>query len=86
MIENGSILELSNNKKYIITDSSLENCNIYYLSLEVDFDTEIPKDDTIFFKHTDNNTLTPVTNESDVEFLKTVFLNKFISNYMLDDE
>lgn len=86
MIENGSIVELSNNKKYIITDSSIEDGNIYYLSLEVDYDTEMPKDDTIFFKQTDNNTLTPIINENDIDFLKNVFVNKFLSNYIEEME
>ena len=60
MIENGSIVELSNNKKYIITDSSIENGDTYYLSLEVDKDTLLPKDESVFFKHTANNTLTAI--------------------------
>ena len=85
MIENGSIVELSNNKKYIITDSSIENGSVYYLSLEVDYDTEMPKDESIFFKQTDNNTLTPIINENDIDFLKNVFVNKFLSNY-IDNE
>lgn len=84
MIENGSIVELSNNKKYIMTDSSLENGSIYYLALEVDFDTEMPKEESIFFKQGDNNTLIPVTNEGDIDFLKTIFVNKFL-NSILDE-
>lgn len=82
MIESGSIVELSNNKKYIITDSSIENGNIYYLSLEVDYNTEMPKDESVFFKQTTNNSLTPITNEDDIDFLKNVFVNKFLSNYI----
>lgn len=85
MIENGSIVELSNNKKYIITDSSLENGSVYYLALEADYNTEMPKEDSMFFKHGGNNTLIPVSNESDIDFLKAVFVNKFL-NSMLDDE
>ena len=50
MIEIGSIVELSNNKKYIMTDSSIENGSVYYLALEVDYQTEMPKEDSIFFK------------------------------------
>ena len=86
MIENGSIILLSNNKKYMITDSSIENGNIYYISLEIDYDTEMPKDETVFFKQSDNNKLTPITNESDIEFLKDVFVNKFLSNYVDDTQ
>ena len=82
MIESGSIVELSNNKKYIITDSSIENGNVYYLTLELDFNTEMPKEESVFFKQTENNTLTPVTNENDVDFLKTIFVNKFLASYM----
>lgn len=85
MIENGSIVELSNNKKYIMTDSSIENGSIYYLALEVDYQTEMPKEDSMFFKHGENNTLIPVTNESDVEFLKTMFVNKFLESVMTEE-
>lgn len=85
MIENGSIVELSNNTKYIITDSSIENNSIYYLALEVEFDTEMPKDDSMFFRHGENNTLIPITNESDIDFLKTIFVNKFL-NSILEEE
>lgn len=85
MIENGSIVELSNNKKYIMTDSSLENGSIYYLALEVDYQTEMPKEDSMFFKHGENNTLIPITNDSDVEFLKTIFVNKFLDSIMAEE-
>ena len=85
MIENGSIVELSNNKKYIMTDSSIENGNVYYLALEVDFDTEMPKEDSIFFKQGENNTLIPVTNDGDIDFLKTVFVQKFLNSVMDED-
>ena len=79
MIETGLIVELSNNKKYIITDSSVENNKIYYLTLEVDYETEIPTDNSMFFEHGEDNTLIPVKNESDINFLKTVFVNKFLN-------
>lgn len=85
MIENGSIVELSNNKKYIITDSSIENGSIYYLALEVDYQTEMPKEDSMFFKHGENNTLIPVANDSDIEFLKTLFVNKFLDSVMAEE-
>lgn len=85
MIENGSIVELSNNKKYIMTDSSLENGSIYYLALEVDYQTEMPKEDSMFFKHGENNTLIPITNDSDVEFLKIIFVNKFLDSIMAEE-
>ena len=86
MIENGSIVELSNNKKYVITDSSIENGDLYYLSLEVDYDTEIPKDETVFFKQNNDKTLLRIKNENDIEFLKDVFVNKFISEYLNESE
>lgn len=86
MIENGSIVELSNNKKYIMTDSSLENGSIYYLALEVDYNTEMPKEDSMFFKHGENNTLIPVTNEGDIDFLKTIFVEKFLNSVMNENE
>lgn len=85
MIESGSIVELSNKKKYIMTDSSLENGSVYYLALEVDFDTEMPKEESIFFKQGDNNTLIPVTNEGDIDFLKTVFVEKFLNSIMVEE-
>lgn len=85
MIENGSIVELSNNKKYIITDSSIENGSIYYLALEVDYQTEMPKEDSMFFKQGENNTLIPVANDSDIEFLKTLFVNKFLDSVMAEE-
>ena len=85
MIENGSIVELSNNKKYIMTDSSIENGSVYYLALEVDYQTEMPKEDSMFFKHGENNTLIPITNESDIEFLKTTFVNKFLNSLMTEE-
>lgn len=85
MIESGSIVELSNNKKYIMTDSSLENGNVYYLALEVDFETEIPKEDSMFFKHGENNTLIPISNEDDIEFLKNVFVSKFLDSVMKEE-
>ncbi len=86
MIESGSIVELSNNKKYIITDSTIENGSVYYLSLEVDNDTEIPTENDVFFKQTENNTLTPITNESDIDFLKNIFVNKFLSSYLVENK
>ena len=49
MIESGSIVSLSNNKKYMITDSTYENGILYYLTLEVDYNTEMPKDESVFF-------------------------------------
>ena len=81
MISNGSIVELSNNKKYIITDSSTQNGDIYYLSLELNYDTEMPKDETVFFKQNGKQSLLKITNESDIDFLKDVFINKFLANY-----
>lgn len=85
MIESGSILELSNNKKYLITDGSVENGSIYYLTLEVDNDTEIPTENSVFFKQINNNKVIPVTNEDDIDFLKSVFVNKFLNSFMGED-
>lgn len=85
MIENGSIVELSNNKKYIITESSVEDDKIYYLALEVDFQTEIPTEKSVFFEHSDEDTLILVKNEDDVEFLKTIFVNKFLDEVMEEE-
>ena len=80
MIESGMIIELSNNKKYIITDSTVENNKIYYLALEVEYNTETPTDESIFFEQGSDNTLTPIKDEGDIEFLKTIFVNKFLND------
>ena len=80
MIESGLIVELSNNKKYIITDSTLENGKIYYLALEVDYNTETPTDVSEFFEHGEDNTLIPIKDEGDIDFLKTIFVNKFLND------
>lgn len=80
MIEKGLIVELSNNKKYIITDSSIENRKVYYLALEVDYETEVPTDKSMFFEHGENNTLIPIKNENDINFLKTIFVTKFLDS------
>lgn len=85
MIENGSIVELSNNKKYIITDSSVENGKIYYLALEVEYDTEIPTEVSMFFEQEGDNTLLLVKNEDDINFLQTVFVNKFLDEVSEED-
>lgn len=80
MIEIGSIVELSNNKKYIITDSSVENGKMYYLTLEVDYNTEIPTENSMFFEQDSKNTLKLIKNEDDINFLKTIFVNKFLES------
>ena len=85
MIENGMILELSNNKKYIVTDSSIENGKVYYLTLEVDYNTEVPTDNSMFFVHGDDNTLIPIINQNDIEFLKTIFVSKFLDEVVKVD-
>lgn len=85
MIENGMILELSNNKKYIVTDSSIENGKVYYLTLEVDYNTEVPTDNSMFFEHGDDNTLIPIINQNDIEFLKTIFVSKFLDEVVKVD-
>ncbi len=81
MIENGSIITLSNNKKYMITDSTVEDGNIFYLTLEVDNITELPTEESVFFKQTTNNTLIPINNINDKDFLKNIFVNKFLENF-----
>ena len=85
MIETGTIVELSNKKKYIITDSSIENSHTYYLALEVDYNTEVQKNVSLFFEHVDDS-LIPVTNESDVEFLKTIFVDRFLKEFITEDQ
>ena len=85
MIETGTIVELANKKKYIITDSSMENSHLYYLALEVDYETEVPKNVSMFFEHVDDSLL-PITEDGDVEFLKTIFVNRFLKEFMDDEE
>ena len=80
MIESGLIVELSNDKKYIITDSTIEDGKVYYLALEVDYNTEVPTEQSMFFEHGKDNTLIPINDESDIEFLKTIFVNKFLDD------
>ena len=81
MIENGAIITLSNNKKYMITDSTVEDGNIFYLTLELDNITELPTEESVFFKQTDSSTLIPINNINDIDFLKNVFVNKFLENF-----
>ena len=85
MIENGSIITLSNNKKYMITDSTVEDGNIFYLTLEVDNITELPTEESVFFKQTTNNTLIPINNINDIDFLKNIFVNKFLEIFRKKD-
>lgn len=85
MIETGTIVELENNKKYIITDSSIEDGRIFYLTLEVDYKTEVPKENSMFFEHV-KDTLVPVTEDGDIEFLKQIFVDKFLDEVMDETE
>ena len=85
MIEIGSMIELSNNKKYIITASSNENFKTYYLALEVDNVTGEPKEESMFFE-ANRDTLIPITVEQDVEYLRTIFVNKFIEENIIENK
>ena len=78
MMEKGLIVELSNNKKYLITDSTYEDGKMYYLTLEVDYNTEVPTENSMFFALGEDETLMPITNEEDIEFLQTIFVTKFL--------
>ena len=80
MLEEGSIIELSNNKKFIITDNVFYKNDLYYLSLEVDFNTLFPTDNTVIFKSRDNG-LIEVNDDSEKDILKEIFINKFINEY-----
>lgn len=82
MIHVGSVLELSNNKKYIVSDSTLENGKIYYMTLEVDYESEMPTENSFFFKENGENSLVLIKNLDDIEFLKTIFVNKFLDDVM----
>lgn len=77
MIEIGTIVELSNNKKYVITASSMENFKNYYLALEVDYNTKEPTEDYMFFEDA-GDSLIPITASSDIEYLRTIFIDNFI--------
>lgn len=88
MIEKGLVVELSNQKKYIIADSSREDGSVYYMALETDA-IGIPKEnaETVFFKQCDNqDELLPVTDENDLAFLQTVFIDKFINDLIEEGE
>lgn len=85
MIETGTIVELENKKKYIITESSIEDGRVFYLTLEVDYKTELPKENSMFFEHV-NDTLIPVTEDGDIEFLKQIFVDKFLDEVMDEAE
>lgn len=65
----------------MITDSTVEDGNIFYLTLEVDTITELPTEESVFFKQTNNNTLIPINNINDIDFLKNIFVNKFLENF-----
>ena len=82
MIETGTIVELSNHKKYIMTESTVEDGKIYYLALEVDYNTETPTDNSMFFEQYNNEFLLPIKNEDDIDFLKTIFVNKFLTEVL----
>ena len=85
MIQVGSILELSNNKKYIVSDSTLENGKVYYMTLEVDYESEMPTDNSFFFKENGEKTLVLINDLDDIDFLKTVFVNKFLDDVMSEE-
>lgn len=84
MLEIGSVVELENKKKYIITASSVENSKTYYLAIEVDYETEDLKDETMFFEENEEG-LIPITNESDIIYLKTIFIDKFFESIENDN-
>ena len=85
MIEVGSVVELENLKKYMITASSIENSKVYYLALEVDYDTLEPKEESLFFEETEEGLL-PITSERDIYFLRTIFVDNFIKETLNEIE
>ena len=88
MIEIGTIVELKNNKKYIITASSKADNRLFYLALEVDSVTEEPKMESMFFEDFGTHLL-PITAEGDIIYLKNLFVEKFIDeniDKISDDE
>lgn len=85
MIEIGTIVELSNKKKYIITSSTIENFKTYYLALEVDYNTKEPKEESMFFEDAEDS-LIPIKSERDIEYLKTIFVDKFIEENVKNSE
>ena len=85
MIESGSILDLSNNKKYVITDSINYDGILYYISLELTDDL-VATDNTVFFKSISRSELIIVSDNALIDTLKDLFVNKFLQEYIDENE
>ena len=74
------IIELNNNKSYIILEETLLNNNKYYLGLRLNKNEE-PTNNYLFFEELldNNNTyLTPIEDEN----IKSVLLTSFTMNFL----
>lgn len=85
MIESGSIVDLSNNKKYVITDSINYDGILYYISLELTDDL-VATDNTVFFKSISRSELIIVSDNALIDTLKDLFVNKFLQEYIDENE
>lgn len=74
------IVELSNNKSYVILEETVLNDSKYYLGLRLNKNEE-PTNNYLFFDETinnDNTYLTPIENED----VKSVLLTSFTMNFL----
>lgn len=74
------IVELSDNKSYIILEETILNNNKYYLGLRLNKNNE-PTNNYLFFEETINNNniyLTPIEDEN----IKSVLLTSFTMNFL----
>ena len=74
------IIELNNNKSYIILEETLLNNNKYYLGLRLNKNEE-PTNNYLFFEeliNNDNTYLTPIEDED----IKSVLLTSFTMNFL----
>lgn len=75
------IIELENNKKYVLLDEKILNNVKYYFALRLD-EQEEPTNNYLFFEETklDNDTfLSPIDEEDD---MKGILLTAFTVNYL----
>ena len=74
------IVELSNNKSYVILEETVLNDNKYYLGLKLN-KSEEPTNNYLFFEESinnDNTYLTPIEDED----VKSVLLTSFTMNFL----
>ncbi len=80
MIELGMTITYLN-KKYVIVDDFVENNISYYVGVELD--NEEPTENCIFLKK-DIDKIIKVTDEDEVDFLKSILINRFLAKLSSD--